>query len=34
MIDYKLINTFMKSNIFNIMMFFDDNYKIDNDIIY
>ena len=30
----KSMNIFMKSNIFNVMMLFDDDYKIDNDIIY
>ena len=33
-INCKSINIFMKLNIFNVMMFFDDDYKIDNDIIY
>ena len=34
MIDCKSMNIFMKSNIFNVMMSFDDDYKADNDIIY
>ena len=34
MIDCKSMNTFIKLNIFNIMMFFDDDYKADNNIIY
>ena len=34
MTDCKSINTFMKLNIFNIMMFVDDNYKANNDIIF
>ena len=34
MIDCKSMNTFMKLNILNVMMSFDDNYKADNNIIY
>ena len=34
MIDCKSMNTFMKLNIFNVMTFFDNDYKVDNDIIY
>ena len=34
MIDCKLMNILMKSDIFNVMMFVDDDYKANNDIIY
>ena len=33
-IDCKSMNIFMKSNIFNIMMSFNDDYKANSDIIY
>ena len=34
MIDCKSINTLIKSNIFNVIMLIDDNYKTNNNIIY
>ena len=34
MTDYKSMNTLMKSDIFNVMMLIDDNYKTNSDIIY
>ena len=34
MIDCKSMNIFMKLNIFNVMMSFNDNYKTNNNIIY
>ena len=34
MTDYKSINIFMKLNIFSVMMFIDDDYKTNSDIIY
>ena len=34
MTDCKSMNTFMKLNISNIMMSFDYDYKVDNNIIY
>ena len=30
----KSMNIVMKSDIYNVIMFFDDNYKVDNNIIY
>ena len=32
--DYKSMSTFIKSNIFNVMMLIDDDYKANSDIIY
>ena len=34
MTDYKSMNIFMKSDIFNVMMFINDDYKANSDIIY
>ena len=33
-IDYKLINIFMKLNIFNVIMLIDDDYKANSNIIF
>ena len=34
MTDYKLMSIFIKSNIFNVMIFLDDDYKANSDIIF